>query len=394
LSSLSLFEQRQRNYYIFLFIFLTKNNNTTMDTSFSSSTLKSTMKKYPTNVNNNGNDNDSINGSGSATTIIEPNSTWTIEQLLHWSLDQYHNIAMNRTATHIDALRSQCENECTDIMTLHEVAVSMKERGELMDEDNDEEVEGEEGGRAAEGVGEKKAGQQRVVRGENANPQQKKMKNDDNDKQMTMMTTSSVSSNIASSGGDVTTNSTLTHQTTNIQQQSSSSSNIKLKSSSSTPSTPTTLQITITSGPHTHQTYHLIPKPSQPCLIGRSKGKKFIKNGVSLNKDQEVSTTHGKISVEHVYLDGSGNGGMQTKFYYTDVGSTNGTTLANSNNNNSNSGGESGGGEEGGSDNNLRLEPNVRMEIPMNSAEEGGEEGGGGVELRLGNSTLKIVVVG
>jgi hypothetical protein len=340
------------------------------------------MKKYPTNDNS----NDSINGgSGSGATIIEPNSTWTIEQLLHWSLDQYHTVAMNRTATHIDALRSQCENECTDIMTLHEVAVSMKERGELMDEDDDE-VEGEEGGRAAEGVANKKeAEQQRVVRGENANPQQKKMKNDDNDKQQTMMTTSSVSSNIASSGGDVTTSSTLTHQTTNIQQQSSTTtSNIKLKSSSSSPSTstPTTLQITITSGPHIHQTYHLIPKPSQPCLIGRSKGKKFIKNGISLNKDQEVSTTHGKISVEHVYLDDSGgNGGMQTKFYYTDVGSTNGTTLANNNNNNS--------GDEGGE--NLRLEANVRMEIPISQE---GEEGGGGVELRLGNSTLKIVVVG
>ena len=329
------------------------------------------MKKYPTNDNNNADSNDN----GSATTIIEPNSTWTIEQLLHWSLDQYHNVAMNRTAAHIDALRTQCENECEDIMTLHEVAVSMKGRGELMDEDNDDddEEQGEgEGGRAAEGEQ-----QQRVVRGENANPQQKKMKND---KQQTMMTSVS----IASSGGDVTTNSTLTHQTTNIQQQSTSttsSSNIKLKSSSTSSTiTPTSLQITITSGPHTHQTFNLIPKPSQPCLIGRSKGKKFIKNGISLYKDQEVSTTHGKISVEHVYLDdndGSGSGGMQTKFYYTDVGSTNGTTMA--------------GGEEGGE--NLRLEPNVRMEIPMNK-EGGGEEGGGGVELRLGNSTLKIVVVG
>ena len=342
-----------------------------MDTSFSSSTLKSTMKKYPTNDNN-----DNSNNNDSGATIIEPNSTWTIEQLLHWSLDQYHNVAMNRTAAHIDALRTQCENECEDIMTLHEVAVSMKGRGELMDEEG-------EGGRAAEAEQ-----QQRVARGENANPQQKKMKND---KQMTMTTSAS----ITSSGGDVTTNSTLTHQTTNIQQQqsSTSSSNIKLKSStttSTTTTTPTTLQITITSGPHTHQTYNLIPKPSQPCLIGRSKGKKFIKNGISLNKDQEVSTTHGKISVEHVYLDGTddgngggnGSGGMQTKFYYTDVGSTNGTTLALA------------AGEEGGSDNNLRLEPNVRMEIPISQEGGGGEGGGEGVELRLGNSTLKIVVVG
>ena len=79
-----------------------------------------------------------------------------------------------------------------------------------------------------------------------------------------------------------------------------------------------------------------------------------------MSKDQEVSTTHGKFSIEQqeqVDNDSSSNsgGGVQNKFYYTDVGSTNGSTV----------------GE-------ARLEPNVRIEI---------EEG---MDLRVGNSALKI----
>lgn len=133
--------------------------------------------------------------------------------------------------------------------------------------------------------------------------------------------------------------------------------------------TSSLLIISILSGPHASQTYKLQPKHTQPCLIGRSKGKKFLRNGISLSKDQEVSTTHGKFSVEEHEVDhDDGNNNMdnnndsqgqdqvQKKFYYTDVGSTNGSTV----------------GE-------ARLEANVRVEIED------------GMELRIGNSTLKIV---
>ena len=186
-------------------------------------------------------------------------------------------------------------------MTLHELAVQMKERGELKQHD----CEGEEEVMAA------------VAAGENADPQQ-----------------------IAES----------TAATDQLKPSSATSS-----SAQSTATTKKTLlQITILSGPHASQTFQLRPKnnstqSSSCCLIGRSKGKKFLRNGISLNKDQEVSTTHGKFSMME-------EDGVQNKFYYTDVGSTNGSTVGD----------------------NVRLEPNVRMEI---------EEG---MVLRIGNSTLKI----
>jgi len=78
------------------------------------------------------------------------------------------------------------------------------------------------------------------------------------------------------------------------------------------------VEVQVTEGNHAGSKFLLIPRPGAPCLVGRSKGKKFIKNGISLNKDQEVSTTHGKFLVD-VEEDGD------LAFYFVDVGSTNGT---------------------------------------------------------------------
>lgn len=282
----------------------------------------SALKNYPIN-------------SSSAASVGGPDESWTIEEVLHWSLSQYHNAAMRRTEIYTSALRNQCEDECEDVMTLHEAAVSMKERGQMNDREEESVV----------AVG--------TAGGENADPQRAQQGDHPLHPHVAKQPVDA-----AASCSTVSATAAAATQGIEPLQQASPST------------TATTLRITITSGPHQHQTFHLQPKHTQPCLIGRSKGKKFLRNGISLNKDQEVSTTHGKVTVEEQQVEEDSNEEQveeevfKKKFYYTDVGSTNGTTTVTDN---------------------MRLEPNVRVEIP---------EDEGGLELRLGNSILKIVVIG
>ena len=69
-------------------------------------------------------------------TATSPNASWTIEQLLFWSLDQYHAAAISNTNSHLGALRLQCENECDDVLMLHELAVNMKDKDSDGDNSN------------------------------------------------------------------------------------------------------------------------------------------------------------------------------------------------------------------------------------------------------------------
>lgn len=77
-----------------------------------------------------------------------------------------------------------------------------------------------------------------------------------------------------------------------------------------------TLKIEIVGGEYAGKIFELDNLEHEPAMVGRSRGKKVLKHGVSLPKDPEVSTTHGKFLAKA--------GG---KVYFMDDGSTNGSMV-------------------------------------------------------------------
>lgn len=274
----------------------------------------------------------------------DPDDNWTIDELLRWSLDKHRHIVIDKTVTSIALLKDQYERECEDVLTLHTMAVEL-------DTNRKRKVKGDAAAAAAAIVVDDSSNS----KGSNVNYEE----NQDPQRMSLDAVTNHPVPPAAAAAAQIT--STSTASATEVEQDNIPSS-----------SSPTiTVQITV--GPHAPSTYTLHPKPNTHCVVGRSKGKKFSKNGISLYKDQEVSTTHGKFLVvmedeaEEVLDDdiennddngaAGSNSRMKIKprYYYVDVGSTNGTIY-----------------------NEVALVPNVKLELKN------------GMEIKVGNSLLRI----
>ena len=75
------------------------------------------------------------------------------------------------------------------------------------------------------------------------------------------------------------------------------------------------LRVHVAQGEHAGEKFTFKKSNRMQVMIGRSTGKRFKKGGISLPKDGEVSTTHGKIWV------------VKGDICFTDLGSTNGSFL-------------------------------------------------------------------
>lgn len=80
---------------------------------------------------------------------------------------------------------------------------------------------------------------------------------------------------------------------------------------------PRKIKVHVTAGPHQGKIVFLELSAGAPCMVGRSRGKAFQgAKGLSLSKDCEVSTTHGKFQL------------VNDSIFFVDTGSTNGTRIA------------------------------------------------------------------
>ncbi|KAG7365842.1 FHA domain containing protein [Nitzschia inconspicua] len=124
--------------------------------------------------------------------------------------------------------------------------------------------------------------------------------------------------------------------------------NSKLGSSTTSHTTtkPNTIRVDIISGEYVGQSFDLKPQSRNHCWVGRSQGKKFRDKGISLPKDLEVSTSHGRFE----YARG--------KFFYMDAASTNGSRIQD-----------------------MEIDPNVSHEIRT------------GMEITVGQTIMRITLL-
>jgi FHA domain len=109
---------------------------------------------------------------------------------------------------------------------------------------------------------------------------------------------------------------------------------------------PNTIRVDIISGEYVGHSFDLKPQSRNHCWVGRSQGKKFRDKGISLAKDLEVSTSHGRFEYS------------RGKFFYMDAASTNGSRIQD-----------------------MEIDPNVSHEIRT------------GMEITVGQTIMRITLM-
>lgn len=105
------------------------------------------------------------------------------------------------------------------------------------------------------------------------------------------------------------------------------------------------LRVEIVGGEYLGTKFEVKPTKSAFAWVGRSTSKKFREKGISLPKDLEVSTTHGRFEPK------------MGKFVYLDTGSTNGSRIGK-----------------------RELEPNEKVELRT------------GMEISVGQTVMRVTV--
>ena len=194
---------------------------------------------------------------------IEPSDDWTVEQALQWWLLHAQSETDAKYLDHVTALTAQLEKGKAELWECHQQVVETLNQ---TNQDNN-------------GTKDHKTDPSHTTanNNENADPQY-----------VPLDTANTIKDGKATTAVTATTTMTMTSHM---------------------------ILVEIVGGEHAGTSYQLRPKQQKAgaCWIGRSTGKKFREKGISLPRDLEVSTTHGKFEL------------IRGKYYFTDTGSTNGS---------------------------------------------------------------------
>ena len=227
----------------------------------------------------------------------EPTEDWKVEQVLHWWLLRANSESEAEYDVIVDGLSKQLDEGKATLWEAHEQVTEIIKDVDMTDNDNN------------------KNNDNNTENVENAQSNHNKHPPDGN-----KPTRAVAKATTASSSADNTTSATTSATTVeNASAGAAAVATIKARTTTAN-NPPDTIHIDVLSGPNEGLFYDLQPRTRTYSWIGRSQGRKFKQKGISLPKDLECSTTHGRFE----YTNSTGEG---PKFYFVDVGSTNGTQI-------------------------------------------------------------------